>query len=55
MGGEIKMTNEEMARLTERLATFYHSKYVAKNQPWVLEIPFDQWLRRQFMRIGGIV
>lgn len=37
--------------LLERLANFYCSEYVEKNQPWVREIPFDQWLDRQLTRI----
>lgn len=38
--------------LLERYSRFYYSPYVAKNQPWILQIPFDEWVERQ-LRLRG--
>ena len=40
-------------QMSEKLATYYHSEYVLKNQPWILEIPFQNWLQREMFRIYG--
>lgn len=31
----------------ERMGQFYSSEYVAKNQPWIRELPFHEWLERR--------
>lgn len=33
--------------LLDKLGEFYCSEYVALNQPWIREIPFEQWVERQ--------
>jgi hypothetical protein len=33
--------------LLERYGTYYSSEYVMKNQPWILEVPFFEWVERQ--------
>lgn len=33
--------------LLDRYGNYYTSEYVAKNQPWVLKIPFYEWVQRQ--------
>ncbi|WP_438432000.1 hypothetical protein [Gorillibacterium sp. sgz500922] len=33
--------------LLEKYGEFYCSRYVAKNQPWILQIPFGEWVERQ--------
>jgi hypothetical protein len=33
--------------LLERYGIYYSSEYVAKNQPWILEVPFVEWVERQ--------
>lgn len=43
--------------LLEKFGEYYCSRYVALNQPWILEIPFHQWVERQvsvkFQRLLG--
>lgn len=46
-----RMSNDEKVLLVDKLARFYHSDYVLKNQPWVRQIPFSQWLQRQLARL----
>jgi hypothetical protein len=36
--------------LLNSLGEFYSSEYVAKNQPWILEMTFEQYVQRE-MRI----
>ncbi|GIP38113.1 hypothetical protein J31TS4_13930 [Paenibacillus sp. J31TS4] len=31
-------------RLLDKLGDFYSSPYVAKNQPWVRQLPFSEWV-----------
>ena len=50
--GSVKM-DELKHQMSEKLATYYHSEYVLKNQPWILEIPFQNWLQREMFRIYG--
>lgn len=38
--------------MVDRLATYYHSEYVAANQPWILETPFEVWRDQQLARKG---
>lgn len=35
--------------LLEKYGEFYCSRYVAKNQPWILQIPFGEWVERQLL------
>ncbi|WEK53296.1 MAG: hypothetical protein P0Y55_11930 [Candidatus Cohnella colombiensis] len=32
-----------VALMVDRLATYYHSDYVTLNQPWIRDIPFEQY------------
>lgn len=36
--------------LLNRLADFYSSEYVAKNEPWIRQIPFHEWLGRELIK-----
>lgn len=45
------MTEVEL-QLFGRLADFYNSEYVRKNQPWVLETPFGIWVQREMLKHG---
>jgi hypothetical protein len=47
------MSEDEKVNLVDKLGRFYHSEYVSKNQPWVRQIPFPEWLQRQLFRIGS--
>jgi hypothetical protein len=38
-------------QMADKLSAYYHSEYVSKNQPWILEIKFNEWLNRQMVRI----
>lgn len=40
------------AVMVDKLAHLYHSDYVAKNEPWVREIPFHEWLNRKLIAKG---
>jgi hypothetical protein len=33
--------------LLEKYGEYYCSQYVAKNQPWILKVPFHEWVDRQ--------
>ncbi|GIP38334.1 hypothetical protein J31TS4_16140 [Paenibacillus sp. J31TS4] len=44
----MRITDEQLDKLGE----FFTSSYVAKNQPWILELTFEEWIRRHLMRGG---
>jgi hypothetical protein len=39
-----RLTDEQLREKYEKL---YYSEYVAKNQPWILETPCDEWIEKQ--------
>lgn len=47
---EIKIPDERL----EKLADFYSSEFVEKNEPWIREIPFYEWLNRQITSTWGV-
>jgi hypothetical protein len=34
----------------ERMADYYTSEFVKKNMPWIREIPFHEFLERQYFQ-----
>lgn len=38
--------------LLDKLGKFYTSAYVAKNQPWILQMSFEQFVERHINRGG---
>lgn len=39
--------------LLDKLGEYYTSAYVAKNQPWVLKLSFQEFVQRHINRGGG--
>jgi hypothetical protein len=44
-GGVTTMPLDDL--LLDKYGAYYSSQYVAKNQPWILEVPFYEWVERQ--------
>lgn len=40
-------------KLLDKLGDFYTSDYVAKNQPWVIQTPFHEWVDRHLAKREG--
>lgn len=41
-----------VALMVDRLATFYNSDYVTAHQPWIRDIPFEQWRDKKLAEKG---
>lgn len=52
---EERIETDQIPQLIDKLGRFYHSDYVAKNQPWILETPFEQWLQKQLAGKGIVI
>lgn len=39
--------------LLDKLGAFYSSEYVRRCQPWVLGLPFYEWLQRELEKRKG--
>lgn len=48
----VKVSIDQEEYIIERLTRFYFSEYVKKNQPWLLQTSFSDWLNRQLARIS---